>query len=455
LYLDRNGIKFFDPGTFDYCRQIQKVSLNPNDIETLPQEVFSFLFQERKSAVFVKDNPVNCDCQMKWLQKYILENNVTNGDIRDLFCTSPPRLHQVSFIEADLCQEATPTQDLTSSTSSQDTTVTKPNTEPTTETSSSQGTPTDTSTSQDTTITNQNTEPPTTSSSSEISSISQDTTTSMSTTPENPITEPSHTTIICHSEIKSPLLLHLSSPDKSPFFQLVDNEDAQGIDVLLKTTTLNWPLSIAYTCPTCQGVACPLPLTKSQKTFTIPHLNFSTEYVICIFEEFLHQPLTFNRCQIYKTLPPKGQQPWIVHAEKTIVAVSISIALAAMLLIGAAAAFCIVRGYPTLLRGSGRVEVVKSRNGEFVLVMPEGRDSPPPTPSSLYETISGYISFPSRSPPPLPPFPAYLNREPKLKKENEYLEPIMLRRLPKNMDLLLEYEWYTSQQCANHQESRI
>lgn len=194
-------------------------------------------------------------------------------------------------------------------------------------------------------------------------------------------------------------------------------------------------------------------IEKNSNAFSVYGLIPSTDYLFCVFggDGIETGRVDLRDCLAYRTQSLPSERTWITVGDKNWTIVSTVLTVFLIFLLGGLIAFLVVRRKPSLLKGSRRVEVVKSRNGELVLVMPERKTAPSPSPSNTYDTISGYISLTpqDKTPPPLPPYPPTWFKRNKEERGDlearEYLEPKRLYpiRFPRNKDLLLEYEWYT------------
>lgn len=384
LYLSGNAISDFEPSAFSEAKNLQQIFLKTNKIKTFPEETFADVVQKVRGQFYTEGNPIVCDCNIEWLQNIASQYNETV--IPQIICDSPEKFHGKLLSEVDLmCGEETTAA-----------TATEP-------------------------------------------------------TP----TEPTPTEA-------DPVLIRekLCNDMKSITSRRIvfnNNQNSRNFTLEVSDTTVEistdeLSAAVAVICKECLHNPCEKQ-SENQKRF-ISDLNPDTEYLFCLFgeKEIETGDINYDECLLRKTLPVTSAQPWLLNGEKTLYFAYLTLASIVIFFIGAVATFFLIRRKPTLLRGSGRVEVVKSRDGDVVLVMPENRIIPPPTPTSAYDSISGYISLGSPygsgkgSPPPLPPYPPGWIR--RTMEEHEYLEPTryLCGRHPRNMDLLLEYEWYTSQQ---------
>lgn len=69
LQLDHNQIVCIDELAVKNLHELEILTLNNNNITTMPREMFSSM--PRLRALRLSDNPFACDCHLSWLSKFL------------------------------------------------------------------------------------------------------------------------------------------------------------------------------------------------------------------------------------------------------------------------------------------------------------------------------------------------------------------------------------------------
>lgn len=69
LQLDHNQIVCIDEMAVKNLHELEILTLNNNNITTMPREMFSNM--PRLRALRLSDNPFACDCHLSWLSKFL------------------------------------------------------------------------------------------------------------------------------------------------------------------------------------------------------------------------------------------------------------------------------------------------------------------------------------------------------------------------------------------------
>lgn len=69
LQLDHNQIVCIDEQAVRSLHELEILTLNNNNLTTLPREMFSNM--PRLRALRLSDNPFACDCHLSWLSKFL------------------------------------------------------------------------------------------------------------------------------------------------------------------------------------------------------------------------------------------------------------------------------------------------------------------------------------------------------------------------------------------------
>lgn len=450
VYMKRSNIVEFEKGSLGNIASLKTLFLTENKIERLPEEIFKPVVEQVK-GFYIFGNPLLCDCDMKWLQTFVLEEKEGYfGDINKTLCAAPENNANVLFLEAEMCNET--------GTSLPDTT----------------NTPT------------AHTELPTTSSDTDTTYPDETT-----DTPLTPTSPPDGETIMCKSEnsqIRKPrsanfsittkkfLTIHL--PKKKQEFNIT--EEDENIKIVIsrncmsdnRRKTLLWMNDFEVLSAEQSNAECTTDISTT--TIYIP-LRRKKTYLFCLLDTY-DRDINLLDCMPYKTLPEKGKRAWLTNDEKmstiTTLAVVSAVAIISAIVIGAAIFYVLVRKNPALIKGSKRVIVVKRHGKAQVMVMPNGYVASRRSRTGKYTVNSSFcsesssmmvnadalstVSYISAIQPTPMEILNYrlqrLNAKRQEEEESEELPPpvppypmeLRPRRLPPDVDLLLEYEWHTT-----------
>ncbi|CAH1252649.1 FGFR3 [Branchiostoma lanceolatum] len=97
LLLGRNYLTALPAGVFYGCSRLETLALEHNNLTTLPPDVFTGLSE--LSTANLGFNPWMCDCRLQGLVRWINSSSLTDGDLGNPSCSSPPYTLGVSLRE--------------------------------------------------------------------------------------------------------------------------------------------------------------------------------------------------------------------------------------------------------------------------------------------------------------------------------------------------------------------
>ncbi|KAG7212333.1 hypothetical protein KM043_012655 [Ampulex compressa] len=326
LYIERSEVNFVLPYAF---RSIEKslvlLTMNDNAISTLPEGLFDSMLQQHETfTLTIDNNPWHCDCNLKWMQELIRYHpTVVN---RVPICKTPNRNALLTFSRATFCNETSP------ATNAEGTTTEK---YLTTGTKKPKTTPEDDHTKK----------------------------------PLHPLAN------TCESLLDdTQLRISISGPrtilwSKCPCFGISELANGSIFVSVYRPThqgTLLWYDS-DFSLESSDNINCVSNVTRSH---TITEVRPQKTYTICILGN-LESDVSSLSCLGLTTRPDYEDRIWLSIGDKDVV-LSCSIAILVVLcLLSALIVYLLVRRYPTLLRGSKRVMIVKRRNLDTI-VLPRG-----------------------------------------------------------------------------------
>ena len=314
LYLDHSNIKTVSPDTLiPMASSIEQLTLYDNDITWLPERLLDPVNKINIFRMFVRNNPWHCDCKLKWLKDFV----EIQPNAEYLICKSPKENANKSFSQADFCPRSTTTFE---------------STEHSAWTTSTQ----------------------------EIQSPEQ-------------TTEMVH--VICNLEPYVPafntrklLSTNLQFASRSPDFyvtEILDNSIQVSLPDLSEGVTLLWFDN--------GNVAGSLGCAKNvRRSYQLWNIDQQATYTICLLDDNGDTMSPLN-CLAVTTKPTYESGTWLTNADKSLVFLVLTLSLILLFLVGGTLSFLLIRRYPTLLRGSKRVMLVKRRNVD-VIVLPKGVD---------------------------------------------------------------------------------
>ncbi|KAJ8026804.1 Leucine-rich repeat and immunoglobulin-like domain-containing nogo receptor-interacting protein 1 [Holothuria leucospilota] len=98
LTLDENEIRSIHQETLHDMRQLQQLSLVDNKLRSLPESMFNGIPVTGSIDLDLAGNPLNCDCNLRWMTSWIRDNNVD-----DVVCDAPYAVQykQLRSLKAD------------------------------------------------------------------------------------------------------------------------------------------------------------------------------------------------------------------------------------------------------------------------------------------------------------------------------------------------------------------
>ncbi|XP_066271224.1 uncharacterized protein [Branchiostoma lanceolatum] len=97
LLLGRNYLTALPAEVFSGCARLETLGLEHNNLTTLPPDVYTGLSE--LSTANLGFNPWMCDCRLQGLVRWINSSSLTDGDLGNPSCSSPPQTLGVSLRE--------------------------------------------------------------------------------------------------------------------------------------------------------------------------------------------------------------------------------------------------------------------------------------------------------------------------------------------------------------------
>nr|XP_012134935.1 PREDICTED: leucine-rich repeat transmembrane protein FLRT1-like [Megachile rotundata] len=340
LYLDNSKVEKVARDTLEpMASSILQVFLNGNNITTLPEGLFDRVINSKRSfRMTAKDNPWHCNCSLKWMLDHVGHESSIMVGIPT--CKTPEINAGKSFTKANFCYQSNSTS------------------------------------------------PAVTSGSTESTKHDWSPTTTRPTEPAN-INLTCNATFLYTGSRKLMSSDFLQIPARFPRFYVYRNLDGgivANLPNLDEGVTLLW-----FDNHDVEGsLSCARNVKQS---YLIQSIDPWATYTICLLVGNTTSPLNCLAAS------PVGESvAWLKNTDKGWVYGILVLLLILLFLVGAVAAFLMVRRHPTLLRGSKRVMLVKHRNLD-VIVLPKGVDmSEEKSSVDQKSQEDGYIT-------PLPPVP--------------------------------------------------
>ncbi|XP_015434607.1 PREDICTED: leucine-rich repeat transmembrane protein FLRT1-like [Dufourea novaeangliae] len=368
LYLEDSRIKTVSRRAFDpIAYSIEQLFITGNMITSLPTGLFdSILRAKRNFRMAIHNNPWNCECNLKWLQD--LKTNSPSIFNEDLYCSTPEMNAGKSFNRAEFCPS--------------DSTI------PTTLVENSS-----------TASTNHNPEHPTT---TEISA-----TTGTVASPVIAINCSFAKSYIQKSLLSTTSRKLLSTDVQLPsrltdFFVLktTDRYILINLPNLDKAAKLFW-----FNNDDVEGsVSC---AKNIRHAYLVQNIDQQTTYTICLLRDNEDTVSPLN-CLAVTTGSAYESRTWLTNSDKAEAISLLAVSFALLFLVGVVVTYLVIMKYPSLLRCSKRVMLVKKNNVDAI-VLPKGvhvdrkeRRFGTVTPANN-KFEDGYIT-------PLPPVPVPLPR---------------------------------------------
>lgn len=312
LYMDCSNIKIIDENLFKSTRKIQQIFLNNNEIKTLPKNLFAGLIRQTPNLrVTMEKNPWLCDCKLSWIKNMI---KIYPNFLTVLpECKSPDENIGLNFIEAEFCTSI----DLENSS-----------------TTNSEFLPTQQI--ETTTLKNEKIE-------SEISDYFP-----ISCRDINKINSSNfYSNLISTWNIKLPM-------KKNNFFIT----ELSNKSIMINFENSNTPGTLIWFKNDDKKKSLHIHCLKNFNDFILLNdFESNSLYTICLLENYgLFSPLN---CRALSTSLPKNLQTWLNNSDKIIVWTLIIAFNIFFFIIGGVWGFFLVRKYPSLLKGSRKIVMLK------------------------------------------------------------------------------------------------
>lgn len=312
------------------------LTLNRNKITSLPEGLLdSAISSAKRFHIYVENNPWHCDCNLKWMQDFVEDHS---SMIDNPICNTPPMNAGKSFAVANFsCDESSITIP---------TTILNTGLSGSVEHDSNQNNRTSTPRIFSTTTTNNNND--------KIRVTCNATDTFLQT----------------YNSRKLQSTTDVQFYPRFPNFyvsKILDTSILVNLPNLTQSgVTLLWfDNNNVYSSVRCAR--------NAKRSYLVEDIDPQATYTICLLDDngkFI-SPLN---CLAVTTRPAYESRTWLTNADKTLV---LSLSIASLLLlffVGGFLSFLLIRRYPTLLRGSKRVMLVKRWNVDAI-VLPRGVDA--------------------------------------------------------------------------------
>ncbi|XP_076279065.1 uncharacterized protein LOC143208480 [Lasioglossum baleicum] len=315
LFLINSGIVSLSQNSLEpLSSSILQLHITKNRISSLPKGIFDSILHGRSVSLELGNNPWNCDCSLQWMQDLITTHP---GVISVPTCSSPSKNAGKPFSTAEFCTANSTAPPITEST------------------------------------THHSTEQTTT-----------ETTTTTTKEPEMITVNCSISEFFASGSLRKLLSSDLEFPSRVRGFfvdSVTDKSIAVKLPSLEKGHTLLWFDSVK------RSVNCAKHVTR---IYHVQNIDPETTYTICLLSDNKTAVSPLN-CLAATTSPVYMLRTWLKNRDKAQAIILLILVAAAALFIGTFTTFLIVWKYPSLLRGSKRVMLVK-KNMVDVIVLPKG-----------------------------------------------------------------------------------
>ncbi|XP_017791348.1 PREDICTED: leucine-rich repeat transmembrane protein FLRT1-like [Habropoda laboriosa] len=322
LYLDSSKIETVSEHTLEpMASSLSQIILTDNSISTLPAGLLDPVISRQNFLMMIQRNPWHCVCDLKWMQDLLLSRPNIFSEIPT--CETPRENARKSFTVAEFCHRSNRTTTVSSTID-----TTEPN----------------------------------------LTQINQTTTQTSNAANINVTCSVAYTNMRTFGSRKLSSKNILQVPSRFPSFRV--SKTSLERSVLVNLPDLNQGVTLLWFDN--DDVERTLCCAKNVKhSYLVRDIDPKAAYTICLLDD--NTPVSPLNCLAVVADPENYSKTWLTNGDKSLV-VSLSIlSLVLLFLFGGFLSFLLIRKYPSLLRGSKRVMLVKRRNVDAI-VLPKGVD---------------------------------------------------------------------------------